>query len=424
MRITLSNTGDDIRKISRYEELKRLIKDLQGGGDPTEAGAIAGAKSIAYIGANGETSEATPATVGATQPTGFPGGIGYTTATGLQLGAVSAGNSVIATSGDSAGLAADRPVNNDRDGFYDAKSLLDGAKDAFGKAAPPISTGGPLEGNAIVASITGLKDASGRSIVLHTVDAARQFLAPDDRESSFAASSNLDPSYTPGRVWSLIWGGNRYFSNSFGGLVAIREGLDLSTCYGYVGLYISTLTPSVGDNLQFSFNPNMHVGDFAGSGGGMQYGFQAYSAGVQMPPGAYGQQDCGLTILDGVACSADPPYATTWADLGYTQLGLLTPLSGGISPYSYALMGRWVAHVYEKDVPQEYKDGLSTLNLFLSDGTTPVTVAPLQNGGLAMFYGTNTPDGSATANSVYTLDNKRIPSGYITPNQYTSMIPY
>lgn len=410
----MSDYGDNLRKITRYDELKKLIKQAQQTADQAEKLAIEARRSITYINPITQAVQgATQGAVGVVKPTGLGGKFGDATATGLTEGATSAALDALATAGETSGLAEDKPDNSQRDGYYDAQSLLDGQKDEYGKI-PPVSAA-IASASEVVRSITGLKDDTGRNIILHTVDAALQMLAPDDRESSFA-DGGIDPTYTAGKTW-FVNRGTGYFGPSFDTVVAeVNKALG-TQCYAISGGLISSLSPSAGDNITFAA-PGLMVG---APNSGTNADFQA--PGV-INPGFYGQQDCGLNPGDTVSCLASAPRITNWAtDLGYTQLGWLTPLSGGISPYAYPLMGRWVAHVYEQGVPQKYRDGLSTLNLFLADGTTAVTVQPLENGGMAMYYGTNTPDGSATANSIYTLGVKREPTGYITPNQLATMLP-
>lgn len=412
----MSDYGNDLRKITRYDELKKAIKQAQQTADQAEKLALEARRSIVYINSNtGVVSGAVNGAVGVVKPTGNGGTIGDASSTGLQEGAASAANSAVSTSGGSSGLADAKPDNTDRQGFYDAQSLLDGAKDGYGKI-PPVSAALDAA-SQIVRSITGLKDETGRNIVLHAVDAALQFLAPDDRESAFASGN--DPSYTGGRVWAIISGGTKYFANTFNGMIGVRAAVDLTKAYGFAGGAVTGI-PENGSDIIFSSNFAAEIGD---NPGGTIYEFQPYGATLSIPIGRYGQQDCGVDPGDTTACAASPPPATTWGDIGFTQLGWVSPLTGGISPYSYALMGRWVSHVYDENVPQRYKDGISNLNLFLADGTTPVTVQPLENGGLAMFYGTNTPEGDATANSIYTLGVNRSPTGYITPNQLAKMLP-
>ncbi len=165
----MSNYGDDIRRISRYEKLLKLINEGKGTADQSDKGEIPGGKGVSYAnGSNNKTSAggSLPNNGGAFGSGEFSTGQGDGVSVGNQLldGVNSQGNSGNLTN----------PDNTQKDGWYDLASILNGVKDVYDKGVP--TTG------QLINSLTGIQtDDATRDLLIHLKDAAFAFVPPDTR---------------------------------------------------------------------------------------------------------------------------------------------------------------------------------------------------------------------------------------------------
>ncbi len=197
------------------------------------------------------------------------------------------------------------------------------------------------------------------------------------------AGPQNDPSYTSGRVWKIISGATSLYSNNFDDIIAARSALDGTTSYG-VGpapTYVIQSTPaSYGSTIiQFS-TAGQTIGNPVS--GGTQYLLQAYAAGVAIPNGRVGQQDCGLTVDSNVACAADPPpQYSNWQeqDPDYKHQLVFSAQDGG-----------FVSSSYDDGLPAKFRNnvgggkGLNNVKLCTADGNE-VVVSALSDGTFAYF---------------------------------------
>lgn len=417
----MSKYGDSIRRISKYEQLIKLIKKAQQTADQALKNAIEGTRSIAYLNAQSVAATAVKSALGVAKPTltGVNNPTGTPLSTGLsqgQSGAVSAANPSAGLTNNGASGDLNSGDNTDKEGWYDAKSILDGAKDAANKV-PPVPGSGQT-----VQSITGLAAAAGRNIVVHLKDAGSAFV-PSDNFSEGPFIRPIDSSYEPGKVWAILSGITVLYANSFSGVVSAVESFTVTKAYNYTGGVVAG-NPSVGSPLLFSSNFTAPLGS---TPGGTVYNYQAYVSGATVTAGKYQIQDCGLSVGDVVACNASPPLQPTWDDLLVTQLAWASPITPALQPLiPYALMGRFIPNPFDVYVPTEYQNGASILDLQTLTGDE-VRIGPLREGGWYMYYrdplNSNLPVGSAGANSVYIINSAKLPQGFITPNQLSTMLP-
>ncbi len=418
----MSKYGEDIRRISRYEQLLKLINEAKATADQAEKDALLGSRSIAYLDPTTLATSAKNGAINVTQPTnggvtpGGPVGTGLTSGTsGAVSGAGDLLNSLNNT-GSSSSLGSGS--NNDKQGVYDAASLLNNTADAYGKEPP-------LDGETI-GQITGLQTADGsRGIVVGIKDALTAFMGPSDWTTPI--SPGVDPTYTPGIVYHLYGA----YANSIKGVLAASAPPGFSW-YGITNgnldgtNFLTSFSPSgdPGTYMLLSANPGAYLGRLVINQGGDIFGpIATYAMGTQTSIGA---MDCGLTSDSNAACAAAPPLQSAWSDLGVTQLAWLSPLTGVVPPYSLDLVGRFIPNPFDVNVPTQYQNGSSILDLKTIGGDT-VRIGPLANGGKYMYFSnpsnSNLPTGSTTANSVYTINGDRTPGGFITPNQLATMLP-
>lgn len=406
----MSTFGDNIRKIAKYQELLDRINQAQETADQATKSAITANRSIAYLNKETLATAATSGAVGVLQPNGALGANGVTTEAAV-AGAAQAVSSANPLNGaTNSGTADDLTSgdNTDKEGWYDAESLLNNVKDAFGK------TPANAAAREAVNTMTGLKTDDGtRDIILHFRDGA--YVGADSATDAY--SSGVDPTWVAGRVWAVASGFTQYFGATFSEMIAAREAVDGSVIRNYSGLPGPQLDEAVaGSNICTTFAPVYNASTI--------YNFEPYSPGVTVPiVGRYGQQDCGLVGGDGAACAITNPKGP-WNDLGATQLAWVSTVGTLINPL--ANLGRFVPNPNDVNVPTIYADGSSILDLKTLDGTN-VRVGSLATGGWYLYArdpsADNAPLGSANAYSVYTLDSKRQTTGFITPAQLTKLLP-
>lgn len=405
----MSKFGDDIRKISRYDELLRLIQQKSGSGsNPVVNGAIAGARGVAYGGNGGGTTTSpggsSPNNNGGTTDTKVTKSDGTKEGESSAVdGATDAANA-ITTGSSSSDL--DNPDNTSKDGYYDAKSLLDNTKDAFGKGAT----------DGLINSITGLMtDDSARNLLVHLKDAALSFVPPDDWAGAFAGGA--DP------TWSASY---YYTASNFAGTLdgatfnlAGKAVADITN-----GYYISGIPATVTkvDIIGGTPNPVTGNGDYV-----IEY-YYTTPGGTTTGPVTNNisitRHSCTSVGTPSIACQAVAPTATSWTDLGLTQLGFVTPLSPLLAPLNLSSVGKFIPNPYDVNVPTDFADGNSILDLKTVSGDN-VRIGPLKDGGWYMYYsdGAGAPVGAGTDNTVFMVKNDRKPGGFITPNQLGKLKP-
>lgn len=445
----MSKFGDDIRRIAGYEKLLKLIREVEQTAEQAKKLAIEARKSIAYLDNQSLQTTATPGTPGVTKPTAS--GAGFNLKNAAAIGGANPFGAGTGTTQDTQGQsnAKDQTTpqngaqnqgttdtlggddNTDKDGWHDANSLLTGEPDDNGKRPPTPSANYP----ATPQSTTGHQPETLQMITgLQTDDETRQliialdtiFLGPEDWDDAWTGPD--DPSWTNGLVWKLIAGATDIFAPTFQQLISEREDFDGSKAYAISGGFVTSLTPSSGDTLQFSTNLEGFVGQSSGALGGTIYNFEPYAAGDSILTGQYGQQDCGLEAGDEASCAitAAPPL-TVWDDLGITQLAWLSPYIGRAMPYSFQYIGRFMPNPADIiNTPTNYQEGASILDLKTLDGND-VRIGPLKEGGWYMYYrnpaDSNNPVGPPEENSVLIIRSNRTVQGFVTPNQLSTMLP-
>ncbi len=407
----MSTFGDDIRTISRYNELLQLIRSDKGTVNQVTKGAINGARGIAYgIGGSVRNVNVT-STPGGTKPVGpLPRKTdGDPTDTGNKdgtTGAVDGAKDALDAATDS-GSSSDLNSgdNTNKDGWYDLQSLLDGAKDGLGKFPP--------SGDEVVNTLTGLQtDDETRNLIIHVRDAAVSFLAPDDRDGGLETVSDPD------------WDINYYYEGQ-----SFADTLYESTFNraGHVGAQSIIGYPITGGFVSQVVEIGGTPSPITGNG---DYFIQYYVEGGISDGGPYNsvvlvfRHSCTSPGNPSNYCLLSAPDMPFSSDLGATQLGWVGLLSATIAPFFYGTLGRFIPNPYDINVPTQYADGSSILDIKTLSGD-PVRIGPLRDGGWYVYYrdGSDLPLGDATANTVYTIGNNRTTNGFITPNQLATKLP-
>lgn len=193
-------------------------------------------------------------------------------------------------------------------------------------------------GKEVVNSIIGfvqdgaISAATGKMLVIKA-QLRGDFPTPSDADATAAGQGSwigptsppLLQTFTMGRSWVLISGIIHIVGQTFSSMVSQREALDGSTCYAYSGSLITSLTPAVGDNIQFGAAGHI-VGDSTGSVGGTQYTQQTYTSSVSIGAGKYGQQDYGLA---GEVGPQEEAREIAWPQTGVFVMLALNGVFGG-----------------------------------------------------------------------------------------------
>lgn len=353
--------ADAIKRI-----VEPLIPDQTGDSTFDEKSGISGTRGVGYGGTSGSSLSGSP---------------GSTSAPATPKTVVQSGTDAAVQAAVDAATAALFGANGATQGAYAAQDLLDLAAGPSIKEALAGSVDGALDtlypneldGSKLL-QLDGLKkcgDTSGKELKVRTDGF---YIPPVGWDT--ANDPPVDPSYIAGKVWTLLTGATRLYSQTFNGLVNARKAVDLSTAYATSGGFVTSLNPTEGDNILFSLNPGGHVGDPTGPLGGTAYVFQA---GNSIGAGQYGQVDCGTYPGDTAECAAAAPTATQWPITGTYQLSLQSN-------------GQFMPNQYDSEVPIEYSTPRSTLSACTTSGT-PVQLTPIKGGGFA-FY--ETSGGNAT----------------------------
>lgn len=409
----MAKFGDDIRRIARYQELLDLIRKNDSAVNQTAKSALDGARGIAFGSNAANTSKGSTGTA-PPSGTGNANSDGKATKAGTQAGEAAATDgaadalSAATLNGTTADL--DSADNTARDGWYDTTSLVDAAVDALGKSPA---------GDSKVNSLTGLTTDDGlRKLVVHLQDAALAFIGPSDWEGSL----------TP--IQDSTWNANYYYTaTNFAGSAtestfnrAGKAVADLTR-----GFYITGLASTI-TNVEY-------VSTTIGGGGSGDYTINYYytnSSGVVTGPVANNigvtRNSCTAPGNPSAFCLTSAPTTTTWGvDLGVTQLAFATAITPLLSVIPYSSVGRFIPSPYDINIPTEYGDGASILDVKNLAGD-PLRIGALKDGGFYIYYrdvsAGNAPLGAGTANTVYTVGSNKIPTGFITPNELGKLLPY
>lgn len=396
----MSNFGNDIRKISRYDELIKKIREAQDTADQAKKLAIGGARSTTYISAQGAVSEAVAGAIGVTNPTnnGVTTGNGISDeglAEGLQSAIDAAGANIAngGSGGASSSGAGDTEGNNgdnsSRDGWYDAQSVLNGAVDELGKASPAPGTG------LAVNTLTGLQTDAGRQVLVHLRDAAVSFIGPDDAVSASSGTSDA------------LWQAGFYWLDAFGAM---------SGPQGHTAIYQQRAKEFYPDLIDNSISYEVSGVEPDGSVSGY---FAKASNGAII--GSVNRSTCPGPA--GV-CTSAAPGGAPWNDMGYTQLAWATQLStlSNLAIPAY-LVGRFVPNPFDVNVPSDYAQGASILDLSTLGGQK-VRIGPLANGGFFMYSRDPANNNQPVANSTAVLfDGDRSINSYIPANNVQYYLP-
>ena len=414
----MSSFGDDIRTISKYEELLQLIRSGTGGVVQSNKGPISGGRGVSY-GVDGTVqSNATTGTVGGSKPTG-PGGDKSENGTPKDSPIEEGSANVVDGAGDALDAATnsgssddlDSGDNTDRDGWYDTESVVDGAKDALGKLPP--------SNNQVLNTLTGLMtDDAQRKLIVHLRDAAVSFLAPSDRTS--ALESIPDPEWDQNYYYTAL-----NFSGSQQGSTFAEAGkrlMDSMVGYpmsGFPGYSISRVEfvqiinyTGPGDSGDYQINYWYSNGVIEN---GPVLNNIAVTAGVCTAPGT-----------PSLYCRIVAPSAPFSTDLGATQLGWIGEITAATAPFVYGDMGKFIPNPFDINIPTEYSNGASILDVKTLAGDN-VRIGPLREGGFYVYYrdpgNDNLPTGSADDYSVFVVNNDRTPYGFITPKELATKLP-
>lgn len=429
----MSDLGNDIRRISKYNELIKLIDEVRGIAVQAQKLSIANKKSIAYLDTNNLDTTVVEGASGQTQPnaqintgnTGTPDGNGgaynNTNGTGTSQGGTTPGPSNEtpeggASSGGSASDSLSNMSTTDRDGVYDSESILDNTQDTEEKAPPAIYPDG-APGAPSINTITNLQtDDETRDVMVHLADANIAFYPPEDWESQFLGP--VEETYRAGYVWSNVLDAS--WTNSFEASVTAAHTLLQSISATEVGSFLGVDYPYG--------SPYEPTGSIPTGTSSETFGYMfddpANPGSYFVYPGAL-QSCASFGGSEPAACSADAPLMYNWPERNVTQLAWLTPYAGVASNYGNDLIGRFVPNPFDISVPTTYENGASILDLKTLGGTA-VRLGPLPSGGWYFYYrdvaNSNLPTGSVTANSVLVIRPDRTSAGYITPNSLSKML--
>ncbi len=169
-----------------------------------------------------------------------------------------------------------------------------------------------------------------------------------------ANSPPILQSFDSGLVWTLISGITQLFDQTFYGLINQREAIGPTKAYSIVGGFVSSLTPSPEDLIQFSSNLSGTIGMSSAALGGTQYAFTIYNPTSTIPISHYGQQDCGLDLGDTVTCLLPAPRETAWPQTGLIAVTLLN--------------GLFKINDFDSEAPFGYRPDTSSIRIAIGNG--------------------------------------------------------
>lgn len=211
----------------------------------------------------------------------------------------------------------------------------------------------------------------------------------------------VDPSWVDGSVWTVVFGGTRYFNATFSGLLGSLVGTGGAAVYSYgsssgVGgddTITSIPAKSSDQSVLLSLVSTGNVGDTYSDVGGDTYlniGDALAVTGLEI-----GRVLCNTYGGDGAACAISNPTLTEWEDNGYYALAYLN--------------GKFVNNVYNRLVPLEWQLASSYVELALGDGvnvidTRKMGIEMATNGGTILSI----LDGSSLQSATL-LDKQGVP---------------
>ncbi len=398
----MSKYGDDIRRISKYQELLDLIRQNKNSVNQTTKAAVDGARGVAYGGNGVSTSKGTP---GDTSPDNNDVTDKRDTRQDVKRdGESKVGDDDINHVGDSDISSLD---NTNRDGWYDIDSAVQAAKDALGKYPP--TEGNPQK----IDALTGLLTPGGRKIVAIFKEAGLGMLGPDDRDS--ANEKVTDPGYTPGFYFRANNGGGSTVQDIRTAAEAVQSGKE------YLDSALPSPRPPVTfldwyDSTNTSPAPPPSIVNTSG--------FMRYEDTLSNVSSLTATYLACSTASDLFSCPVVGP-AVLWADLGATQIAWCTLISAIYPPFNAEMNGKFVTHPYDDNIPSEYINGASILNLETSLSNT-VQIGPLGGGGWYAGY-TDSLGGAFSGNandaSILKINANRTHGGFISPNQLNRLLP-
>lgn len=403
----ISKFGEDIRRISRYQELLDKIRQLESGIEQLPKAAITGIRSIAYTSSSAAAVTGTP---GVTKPDDNGVDTNPTDDKGEEDGEDKLDKDGQNVTDSSTSAALDSLDNSERDGWYDLDSILQGAKDGLGKVPPT--------NNDVINTITGASTAAGRQMVIHLRPAETSFIgnaSTPDGENSFY--SEVDPDWDQDYYYTAL-----NFTGSVDGPTFDMAGEALANAM--IGYHLPAIPGSVIDRVDY-------VGSIHGpfpSSGDYQIEYYYSVGATQTGPIANNiavtVHDCSAPGNPSPSCLIVGPNIATWTDMLATQLAWVEALTPTLTPIPYDYVGRFVPHPYDVNVPTEYEEGASILDLVTENGSD-ARIGPLANGGFYAYYsdGAGAPTGDANAASVYIINPNKTPGGYITPTALSKMLP-
>lgn len=402
----MSKLGDDIRRISRYEYLLKLINQIKGSADQGGKDPLEGDRATTYLVTDGKNNNTftTNGSPGETQPndSSIPSinpafnqayQEGYNSGSHNTDAANKLGNEDNLTTGD----------NTNKDGWFDTNSVLNRISDLFGKVPP-------AAGN-LINTLSGLTTADGtRPMAVHLNDAAFSWVPPNTAIGAF--DPGPDPAWTLGTYWSCT-------------SPAVAYGSTPSICADSAIATVQTTfpTPYPAGYADAYWDPGTLT--LAGVG---DYTFVWYQGPGAPPNTSHILQNSCTGAPGGAAdsCAVVAAPKRTWIDMGLTQLAWVTPISPAFSPFSYSVVSQFMPNPYDVNVPMEYRNGSSILDLKTTGGDE-VRIGPLRDGGWYLYFrdsgNFNLPSGPSTDNSVYVIGADRMPSGFITPNELLTRLP-
>lgn len=412
--------GEDIRRISKYAYLLKLIRETQSTADQAKKLAITGTKSTVFInGINGAVSGAnTGAAGGGTVKT--PGGGGGTTAEdaadiagdiGENVGSAIAdaasdiiGGSIGGAGGGGGGGTAN---NNNSPGAFDVNSVIKGVKDVFGKPPPGLGD--------LVSTITGLKLPNGNNLVTYLREYASSFVPGEGFVNPFTPIP--DPGWQNGYYWQAtnFAGSSEAPTPGLAGFAQAVAGIGTVSPLGVIEDVsvkgITSATPSSVD-----YDVSYKYRDL--SNNSITYADNRIIVTRLV---------CAAPGIPSSACTATAPNANDWGDSLPAQLAWVTPITGLLVQVGFELIaGRFAGSPYDPKLPKSYREGqFSILDVENSAGV-PIRIGPLADGGFYLYersLATGAPVGSPSLPSVAIVKQNNGFGGYITPAQLNYLLP-
>ena len=279
--------------------------------------------------------------------------------------------------------------------------MLQNARDQYGKV--------PARAGDFIDSINGFFSlADGRGMVAHLKGAEASMVGPSnwpEGTNLWDFDSTVDSSYVPG-----------YFYEVSGIGVTNNKGATLSAIYDIItDDYWPTLGPT---RNPATIGGWVTVPPSVGGGAVMLRVIDptgTYTLGVTL-------NACG-TGNSPLECPLSPP-SEPWTDLGITQVAWVTKFTPQIVDVAVDKVGRFIPHPNDVNVPPEYINGASILDVETRLGNA-ARIGPLADGGWYAHYsdGSGHPTGGADTASVLKINSDRTHGGFITPNALSKSLP-